>query len=92
MESHIYLPLFIVAVCGGMVDQVLYVPADLQVPDMFKPRNPLRETARRAGWQGFVYDLSVLPPGIPVIIWENPKSRALKKVNAAQQRLLSPEP
>jgi type II restriction enzyme len=61
MESHIYLPLFVVTVCGSAADQALYVPADLQVPDMFKPRNPLRETARRAGWQGFVYDLSALP-------------------------------
>jgi type II restriction enzyme len=75
MESHIYIPLFIVTVRGGVPHQVLYVPADLQVPEMFKPRNPLRETARRAGWQGFVYALSALPPGIPLVVWENPKSR-----------------
>jgi hypothetical protein len=48
------------------------VPADLQAPEMFKPRNPLKASARRAGWQGFIYDLSILPRGIPVVIWEKP--------------------
>jgi hypothetical protein len=55
---------------------------------MFKPRNPLRETARRAGWQGFMYDLSVLPPGIPVIVWENRKPKASKRISREQQQLL----
>jgi hypothetical protein len=31
-------------------------------PSVFKPRKKLSETARRAGWQGFVYDLRELPP------------------------------
>jgi type II restriction enzyme len=75
MKSHIYLPLFIVTVYKGQPERVLYVPSDLQGPKMFKPRKPLSATARRAGWQGFVYDLSVLPPGIPVLLWEPPKHR-----------------
>ena len=28
---------------------------------VFKPRAKLSETAQRAGWQGFVYDLRELP-------------------------------
>jgi hypothetical protein len=31
--------------------------ADLQTKDMFKPRKPLSPSARRAGWQGFIYKL-----------------------------------
>jgi len=76
MKSHIYPPLFIVTVYKDVPERVLYVPSDLQSPKMFKPRCPLSSTARRAGWQGFVYDLSVLPPGIPVLLWENPKLRS----------------
>jgi type II restriction enzyme len=91
MESHIYLPLFVVTIRGSVADQALYVPADLQVPSMFKPRNPLRETARRAGWQGFMYDLSVLPPGIPVIVWENPRPKAATRTSVQQTQLLNPK-
>ncbi len=75
MKSHIYPPLFVVTVIGGKADQVLYVPADLQLPTLFKPRKPLSKTAKRAGWQGFVYDLDALPQGIPVIVWENASAR-----------------
>jgi hypothetical protein len=41
-----------------------YVPAHvLQAsPDVYVPRAPLSGTARRAGWQGFKYDLDRLPP------------------------------
>jgi hypothetical protein len=40
-----------------------YVPAHvLQAsPQVFEPRAPLKETAQRAGWQGFVYNLAKLP-------------------------------
>lgn len=72
MTAGIYLPLFVVTIHEERPDQVFYVPADLQTPSMFKARNPLRETAKRAGWRGFTYDLSVLPPGIPVKLWEAP--------------------
>jgi hypothetical protein len=30
-------------------------------PGVFKPRKKLSETAKRAGWQGFVYDLREIP-------------------------------
>jgi hypothetical protein len=56
MASAIYFPLFLVLVAGSKC-AIYYLPADLQKPDMFKPRKPLSENARRANWQGFVYNL-----------------------------------
>lgn len=51
-------PLFLVLVAPGATSYAIYyLSADLQEPAMFKPRNPLSATARRAGWQGFLYDL-----------------------------------
>jgi len=56
MASAIYFPLFLVLVAGNK-HAIYYLPGDLQKPSMFKPRKPLSENARRAGWRGFVYDL-----------------------------------
>lgn len=41
-----------------------YVPAHvLQAsPEVYVPRKPLSDTASRAGWQGFKYNLDMLPP------------------------------
>ena len=58
MDSAIYFPLYLV-----LKDQknsnsaVYYLSADLQTPDLFKSRKPLSSTAKRAGWQGYYYDL-----------------------------------
>ena len=57
MDSGIYFPLFVVQINTKNVHSIYYLSADLQRPDMFIPRNPLSETARRSGWQGFVYNL-----------------------------------
>lgn len=40
-----------------------YVPGHVLQSNLevFRPRNPLKKTARRAGWQGFYYELSKLP-------------------------------
>lgn len=59
MDSGIYFPLFIVLVAAAIDEYAIYyLPSDLQTPEMFRPRNPLSLTARKAGWQGFRYDLS----------------------------------
>jgi hypothetical protein len=57
MDSAIYFLLFLV-LAGDRPSKfaIYYLSADLQKPDLFKPRSPLSQTARRAGWQGFVYD------------------------------------
>jgi type II restriction enzyme len=58
MESGIYFPLFVVLVDANRKYSIFYLPADVQQPSMFHPRAPLSLTAKRAGWQGFIYDLS----------------------------------
>ena len=55
MDAAIYFPLFLVLVPGKQ-HAIYYLAADLQSPELFKPRSPLSKNARRAGWQGFVYD------------------------------------
>ena len=57
-NSGIYIPLFLVQINPQKEFAVYYLPADLQSPEMFQPRNPLSATAKRAGWQGFMYDLT----------------------------------
>jgi type II restriction enzyme len=57
MASAIYFPLFLVLVGPGRANySIFYLGADLQVPSMFQPRSPLSQNARRAGWQGFIYN------------------------------------
>jgi len=57
MDSGIYFPLFLVLVSLKGSHACYYLSADLQSPEIYKPRKPLSATARRSGWQGFVYDL-----------------------------------
>jgi type II restriction enzyme len=56
MDSGVYFPLFLVLVSDIMKCGIYYLAADLQEPAMFVPRAPLSSTARRAGWQGFIYN------------------------------------
>ena len=63
MDAGIYFPLFIVAVNPDWsAHAIYYLPADLQHPQMFQQRQPLRPTARRAGWVGYILQLD-LPGG-----------------------------
>lgn len=57
MDAAIYFPLFLVLVDSDSKYSIFYLSADLQTEAMFRPRKPLSETARRAGWRGFVYEL-----------------------------------
>lgn len=63
--AGIYHGLFIVGFsAGGGLMRIDYVPAHIlqNTPEIFEPRKPLRPTAKRAGWRGFYYNLSKLPP------------------------------
>lgn len=62
MTAGIYFPLFIV-LFNGKDFSIFYLSADLQEPEMFIPRKPLSANAKRAGWQGFYYDLRNIPEG-----------------------------
>lgn len=66
LDSCIYMPLFIVLFKSKTEFGIYYLSADLQNPELFVPRKPLKETAKRAGWQGFIYDLSRLK-GDPIV-------------------------
>jgi hypothetical protein len=58
MQTGIYFPLFLVLVSPERRYSIFYLPADVQEPSMFTPRAPLSDRAKRAGWQGFIYDLT----------------------------------
>jgi len=68
MEAGIYFPLYLV-LKSDEAFSIYYLSADLQPPEMFVARKPLSQNARRAGWQGFYYDLSVLAPGAMVKVF-----------------------
>jgi len=62
--AGIYHGLFIVGFSArGRLVRIDYIPAHIlqTTPEIFEPRRPLKETAKRAGWQGFVYNLKRLP-------------------------------
>lgn len=63
MRSGIYFPLFLVQV-NDYEFAIFYLPADSQRRRMFKARRPLSLTARRAGWQGFVYNFRQSDEGL----------------------------
>jgi hypothetical protein len=61
MDAGIYFPLFLVLVApAARLFSIHYLSADLQTPALFLERKPLGEGARRAGWQGFYYDLGAV--------------------------------
>jgi hypothetical protein len=67
MAAGIYFPLFVVVVTKDRRRHaVYYLPPDLQVPEMFRRRQPLSATARRAGWIGYQLHLD-LPGGHPPV-------------------------
>ena len=58
LDSGLYFPLFLVLVPKeGRGHSIWYLSADLQRREMFEPRKPLSPKAKRAGWQGFYYNL-----------------------------------
>ena len=61
--AGIFHPVYVVTFAGAKLARIDYVPAHMlgAHPAVFKPRARLSETAQRAGWQGFVYDLRELP-------------------------------
>ena len=63
MKAGIYFPLYIV-LKGDKENAIYYLPVDYQDENIFVKRKPLSQNARRAGWQGFNYDLSKLSGGL----------------------------
>jgi type II restriction enzyme len=61
--AGIFHPVYIASYDGSRLARIDYIPAHMlgAYPAVFKPRARLSESAKRAGWQGFVYDLRELP-------------------------------
>ena len=62
MDAGIYFPLYLVLISKKQpqIFAIYYLAADLQTPEMFLARKPLSPSARRAGWQGFYYDMTAV--------------------------------
>lgn len=61
MDAGIRFPLYLVRVTDDLKQNAIYyLAADHQPLNMFRPRCPLSPTARRAGWQGFNYDIDIV--------------------------------
>lgn len=58
LEEGIFNTLFVVLVNEVQEFAVYCLPAEDQTAEMYRPRKPLSQNARRAGWQGFVYDMT----------------------------------
>ncbi len=56
MDAGIFFPIFFVFIekRNNKNFSIFYLPADLQSESMFVKRKPLKSTARRAGWQGYI--------------------------------------
>lgn len=74
MDLDIYPPLYIAVFHQNRLQKIYLVPSEIQKrykDQIFIPRNPLKETARRAGWQGFYYKFNILPTNSVLLIWSN---------------------
>lgn len=61
MQSGIYFPLYVVLTDKLLSKHSIYfLSADLQIANMFEPRDPLSGSARRAGWQGFIIRVNLV--------------------------------
>lgn len=60
MGAGIYFPLYLVQIAGRKIS-IFYLSTKHQTPKLFKIRKPLSSKAKRAGWQGFIYNFRVLP-------------------------------
>jgi type II restriction enzyme len=81
IRAGIYHPLYVVKMMQGKPVAIDYIAADFLKPEMFVPRKELSPQARRAGWQGFIYDLRKLDEHVMVEVWSS--SRATKNEKGA---------
>lgn len=62
--ADIYHGLYIVGYSNsGKLVRIDYIPEHVlrTTPEVFEPRKPLSSTAKRAGWRGFIYNLTKVP-------------------------------
>ena len=70
MDAGIFFPVFFVLISkqNPRTKAIYYLSADLQKLEMFVVRKPLSSSARRAGWQGFYYDMMVVQDAVVRIL------------------------
>jgi type II restriction enzyme len=88
IRAGIFQPLFIAVFdTRDRLTSIHYVPAHIlqSAPAVFEPREPLSANAKRAGWRGFNYNLSKLPPiGVEKVFQAPPlRERATSREAAA---------
>jgi len=92
MDSGIYFPLFLVLVASDFGRfSIHYLSADLQMPELFLRRAPLKATARKPGWEGFRYNLDVVRDRL-VLLAEGRLPRPRSASPTAQASLLAGSP
>jgi hypothetical protein len=57
INEGIYFSLYLILINQNNYS-IFYLSKDKQSEEIFIPRKPLSSKARRAGWQGFMYDIS----------------------------------
>jgi type II restriction enzyme len=84
MDAGIYFPLYLVLVTPAQDRfSIHYLSADLQEEAMFVERKPLGVGARRAGWQGFYYDLEAAGPRL-IFLMEGRLPRRRARIEAEE--------
>ena len=81
--------LFVMTYSNWEVNNLLLIPKFFFVPDIIEKRNPLAETARRAGWTGCNIEIGNIPQSGKIYIIKNSKQEDKSKVIDLYQRTLS---
>lgn len=64
MEKNIYFSLYFVLVDNEKNSAIYYLPKEQQSREIFIPRKPLSESAKRSGWQGYFINLEQVKKSI----------------------------
>lgn len=70
LDDDIFFPLFVVLVDKNSPQKwsIYYLSTEFQTLEMFIPRKPLSDKAKRKGWQGFVYNLDIVKESLMKLV------------------------
>ncbi len=71
MIAGVVHPVFVVGMDGRTARYIDYIPSHIlmAVPEAFQPRRHDSSTGKRAAWQGYLLDLSVIPDVGTLRVW-----------------------
>ena len=79
MDAEILIPLFLTLIApSGREFAIQYLSANLPNADLFVIRIPVSPSARRAGWQGFIYHLQSVKDAIVKLVEVRSKTSVLQ--------------